>query len=346
MERKPLDSLELYVGTHGEVTPFRDDNPSISRVIRSYVIGLYDRWDEEQRQKLRPYADRILCTATGAKDEDTRAWMATDWLVRVYTPAFLRLAGLEGHASILEGLVRITDETLARAAQPLIDSACKAAEATRAASWGAARAAVWDAAGGAARDAAVYVTMHAAGYAARYAAGYAAVHAAGYAARDASGDALRPTVEALQESALELLDRMIAVGEPAAQQEGEREIPWDDVEIKNAVITKATFDTERGLSAWLHLDYGGSGQGFGGYMLYGPKGWKAHEGSPNIAGHFIWRVLEIAGVDDWSKLAGRTIRVKAEHGKVHAIGHIIKDDWFDPAAEFAAMAPAAQQEGE
>lgn len=106
------------------------------------------------------------------------------------------------------------------------------------------------------------------------------------------------------------------------------------IEIKNAVIEQAYFDTERGLSAWLSLTYGGSGQGFGGYMLYAPKGWKAHESKGNYAGHFIYRCLEIAGVSDWAKLAGRTIRVKADHSKVHAIGHIINDDWFDPSADF------------
>ena len=44
-------------------------------------------------------------------------------------------------------------------------------------------------------------------------------------------------------------------------------------EIKNAVIKKATItnDDHGLLSAWLDLDYGGSGQGFGGYSLYLPK---------------------------------------------------------------------------
>ena len=112
-----------------------------------------------------------------------------------------------------------------------------------------------------------------------------------------------------------------------------------EIEIKNAIIEYAKFDTERGLSAWIGLDYGGSGQAFGGYLLYAPKGWKAHTDKKNYAGHFIWRVLEVAGVDEWAKLVGRTVRVKCEHSKVHAIGHIIKDDWFDPSKEFSDTDP-------
>ena len=106
------------------------------------------------------------------------------------------------------------------------------------------------------------------------------------------------------------------------------------IEVKNAIIESARFDTERGLSAWIQLDYGGTGQGFGGYMLYGPHGWRANKSPGNYTGHFVWRVLEIAGVDEWGKVKGRTIRAKSSHGKCHAIGHIIKDDWFDPSIEF------------
>lgn len=111
--------------------------------------------------------------------------------------------------------------------------------------------------------------------------------------------------------------------------------------IKNAVIESAEIDIERGLSAWLHLDYGDMGQGFGGYLLYVPKDWKSHANQKNYAGHFIHRCIAIAGVEKWSELKGRTIRVKGEHvlgsNKIEAIGHIVKDDWFNPSEDFKKM---------
>lgn len=113
----------------------------------------------------------------------------------------------------------------------------------------------------------------------------------------------------------------------------------DEIEMRNAVIESASLTTaDHGLlSGWVHLDYGGGGQGFGGFALYLPEGFTKRSNQPNFAGHWIWRVMEVAGVSDWSKLAGKTVRVKATHSKVHAIGHIVKDIWFDPSAEFQAM---------
>lgn len=107
---------------------------------------------------------------------------------------------------------------------------------------------------------------------------------------------------------------------------------------KNAIITSASITNyDHGvLSAWLSLDYGGTCQGFGGYSLYLPKHFKHHNvAGPNYAGHFIWRVMEVAGVSKWSELPGKTIRVRSEHSGVQAIGHIVKDDWFEPSKDFA-----------
>ncbi len=160
---------------------FADDHPSISRVVRSMATGLNDmRWesDEKRTEALDPFTILILGTKTTEADEQIRAWMATDWLVRVYTPAWLRLAGLTAEAESLEGLARIVDATLAREAQPTINAAREKSAA--------ARAAARDAAGDAARDAAGDAAGAAAWDAARAAARDAARDAARAAARDAA----------------------------------------------------------------------------------------------------------------------------------------------------------------
>ena len=107
-------------------------------------------------------------------------------------------------------------------------------------------------------------------------------------------------------------------------------------QIRNAVIESARLnDGERGLlTAWVALKYEGGGQSFGGYSLYLPKDWSHHTMSINYAGHFIWRVMQIAVVDDWHKLPEKTVRADADHAHVHGIGHIINDDWFYPGQDF------------
>ena len=95
-----------------------------------------------------------------------------------------------------------------------------------------------------------------------------------------------------------------------------------ELTIKNAIIERAviTNDDHGLLSAWLFLTYGDSGgQGFGGYALYLPASFKhGGKGQQNFAGHFIWRVMEVVGVSEWDRLPGKTIRVRADSGKVSA----------------------------
>lgn len=107
------------------------------------------------------------------------------------------------------------------------------------------------------------------------------------------------------------------------------------IEVRNASIKSISLSNEDHgcLSAWLHLDYGGTGQGFGGYNLFSPP----MKLSPNYCGWFIWRCLEIGGVSEWNRLPGRTIRVRSDMTRVESIGHILKDDWFNPSTDFKTM---------
>lgn len=112
------------------------------------------------------------------------------------------------------------------------------------------------------------------------------------------------------------------------------------IEVRNARVTAVSLDIERGLTAWLTLDYGGSGQGFGGFMLYSNSGWsRDNKYNYNFAGRFISRCIEICGVQKWEQIPGKTVRVRSDWTKVYAIGHILKDDWFDPTADFREYNP-------
>lgn len=103
---------------------------------------------------------------------------------------------------------------------------------------------------------------------------------------------------------------------------------------KNVIIKSAEICIEAHglLTLWLLLDFGDStSQGFGGWCLY-----NSNFPDKDRAGRFIQRVLEIADVRSWEELPGKTIRVRASLTRVHAIGHILKDDWFTPSTDLVA----------
>ena len=218
----------------------------------SYILGAFMRsWndglpsDAERDQLLKPLLPLLVGTATTPADEARRGWMATDWLVREYTPTWLDLSGLNEDAASLRALPEITSAETARAAQPTIESArlrpAAAIAAARDAAWAAASVAAWDAAWAAAGDVAIAAARDAASDAARDAARDAASAAAWDAARDAASAAawdaaiaaawaaaaraaawdaasaaLAPTVARVQEGAQELVRRMAAVGREVA----------------------------------------------------------------------------------------------------------------------------------
>lgn len=95
------------------------------------------------------------------------------------------------------------------------------------------------------------------------------------------------------------------------------------MEERNALIksTEIFIEDHGILTIFVHLDYGGAGQGFGGYGL------------DKHASVFIRGVMETVGVTKWSDLPGKAIRVRSDYGKIVAIGNILKDKWFYPAVE-------------
>lgn len=119
--------------------------------------------------------------------------------------------------------------------------------------------------------------------------------------------------------------------------------------VCNAQIESAEVRFDRGfiLTCWVFLDYDGSGQGFGGFVLGGsPFDESAkcaeHYNQTNIAADFIGGVMAVAGVERFSDLKGNIIRVGKddEWGDILAIGHPIKPLWYDPRARFKSITTA------
>ncbi|HTU96313.1 MAG TPA: hypothetical protein VMF14_10775 [Solirubrobacteraceae bacterium] len=215
--------------------PHSDQPICVSPVLRAMCIALNDGLEQDPRQRLRPYLTRTIGTANDGLDTD-RGWMAMDWLARVYTPAWLHLAGLTGTARSLEAAAEITGPPELMAGLELLEGARRDARTARARAFGsplptgwaaavaagvAGREAAWACAGAAAWAAARIGIGDVAGDRARAAARAAAGDAAAIAvrrsrasachagARAAAHAALAPTLERLAGSALTLLDRML-----------------------------------------------------------------------------------------------------------------------------------------
>jgi hypothetical protein len=220
-----LDELTLETGAHDSFDegvcaveliswladePFSDHPECVSPVLGQFLRSWNDALDDAGRQKLKPFLPRAISTSKDGRDEE-RAWLCTDWLVRVCAPAWLELAGVKESPAALRALSPILSTEAAKIAQPSIEEARKRGAAARDAARAAARAA-----GAAARDAAraaawaaAWAAEAAAGDAARDAAWAAAWAAARAAAGAAASKKLEPTKIELQASALELLEQMV-----------------------------------------------------------------------------------------------------------------------------------------
>ena len=233
---KPEDgrcAMEWVSHLAGE--PHSDHPACVSPVLRAMSIALNDGLEDLPRQRLRPYLARTIGTADDGLDP-MRAWMAMDWLIRTYAPAWLRVAGLADAADDLSELPAVTGPRRLRRALRTLDHARRTARTARAqtftgprgaawatalaaglagreAAWACAGAAAWSAArlgvGDLAGDRARAAVRCTAGDAAAIAAHRARLGAGRGEAREAARAALEPTLDVLADSTLGLLERML-----------------------------------------------------------------------------------------------------------------------------------------
>lgn len=175
-----------------------------------------DDLDDEDRQRLKPFIPRLVGTMASPEVETARSWMCVDWLVHTHLPTWLRLAGMDEQVVAVEALPILASSSWPDA-KPLLGEIRSAARrrqvearAALAAKMRAAQAAGPTRAAEAAEAAEILAAYRQGGHNAAY-----------WRARDlirpkveaALAEKLEPTKTSLQESALDLLDRMIAAGQ-------------------------------------------------------------------------------------------------------------------------------------
>jgi hypothetical protein len=104
-----LSLLELVSWLNHE--PHSDAPASVSPVVATFARWLAAGFDDADRQALKAIAPRLIGTAPATGDEErARQWRATEWLVRVQAPAWLRAAGMLEAANRLATLGPLTDD--------------------------------------------------------------------------------------------------------------------------------------------------------------------------------------------------------------------------------------------
>lgn len=128
-----------------------------------------------------------------------------------------------------------------------------------------------------------------------------------------------------------------AIPEPASVLYGQTlplPTPPPVFELQNALIKATMLGIEDHgiLSFMIHLDFGGTGQGYGGWCLddLDPTD-KHHRIQTPMTGELVQGVITVIGVTKWEDLPGKHCRIKRAagyHGTILAIGHFMKDQWF------------------
>lgn len=116
--------------------------------------------------------------------------------------------------------------------------------------------------------------------------------------------------------------------------------------IMNARIESARVELARGfaLTIWIHVEHESGSQGFGGYCLTNVT----KSPMPHLAA-WTAALFTMFGVERFEDMVGQACRVDADFGRIYRIGHLLKDDWFDPEElneQLAESARAAEGESD
>lgn len=188
--------------------PWSDHPECVCPVIGAFMRSWNDALpDAERSALLLPLIAKTIGTRGSDALANRRAVVATDWLIRVNTPAWLRLAGLTEQADALAKLPEITDFAKMPGLMPTLkavrkDAARAVARATARVAADAALDAAWDASRAVAWGVAFWTGPRVVAWGVALAAVWAA-----------ATKKLAATKTELQASAVQLVERMCALTE-------------------------------------------------------------------------------------------------------------------------------------
>src|SRR6187431_784443 len=114
--------MEAVAFVAGE--PWTDSPQCACPVISTFMRGWNDALNDSDRNRLlKPLIPKLVGTRSTAEVEHKRSLMAADWLVRVHTPEWLRLAGLTAQADALANLPEITSMAQVPGIRPALEAA-------------------------------------------------------------------------------------------------------------------------------------------------------------------------------------------------------------------------------
>jgi len=232
--------MEAVAYVAGE--PFSNHPHCASPVVGAFLRAWNDRLDDEARQRLKPYVVRMVGTAGSDKDEQRRRDMLWEWVLGTLVPTWLETAGMHAEATDVrahgrQALEHVREKAWERrmaARERLMElvraylasasaNAAPAAAAYEAAAYAAAAYAASAASTASSSDASLADAATSYDAAGAAASAYVDADTDAYAAYATDADiddaaaygyvesVLTPTVRELQDSAFDLLDRLIDV---------------------------------------------------------------------------------------------------------------------------------------
>lgn len=204
-------------------------SPVVASFLRVWNDALFDK-DRDRLLPAEKWIPRLIGSRGDNAVEERRSYIVLDWMVRTNVPAWMDIIpALSKYAAELRALPEIVDSATARSSKPTLLSARKAAQeivemtldrdplpedhlrALEFSATEAARFSVTSPEAGSIEFSGATVAREATG-----AAAWDVALEASEAAAVIAGRKLRPTVKKLQQSALDLIDRILACGHPAA----------------------------------------------------------------------------------------------------------------------------------